>query len=396
VIAAGCLGPLVARIAASLLRPLFGAISPVGGFLASANLAAASRRFSSASTPLVLTVAMSCTLLFSTTTIDHAITEQRHAGLSADLALSSSGPGLAPSTLSAVRSTAGVESAVALTPTTLGPSLGVSGDTIPAAIIAGGAGGGLDVDITAGSLTELHGAAIALGRNRAATAHAQIGERVPVTLGDGTKTRATVVAIYKRTLAFGDALLAPELVAGHQSSPLLDTILIRAHHPRATAAALRSLASRFPGLRVRTHASVASADEADRETNRWLGPLFVAIIFAFTSIAVVNTLVMIALRRGRELALLRLTGATNRQVRSMARWEAALIVAIGLGVGLAIAATALVPLSHSLTGDLRPYIPLRQLAAILGVSTLLAVVALAVPTRRALRKRPITALAAAE
>jgi putative ABC transport system permease protein len=58
---------------------------------------------------------------------------------------------------------------------------------------------------------------------------------------------------------------------------------------------------------------------------------FVAIIFAFTSIAVVNALAMIALRRGGELALLRLTGATPRQVRSMARWEAALIVAIGLG-----------------------------------------------------------------
>jgi putative ABC transport system permease protein len=57
----------------------------------------------------------------------------------------------------------------------------------------------------------------------------------------------------------------------------------------------------------------------------------VAIIFAFTSIAVVNTLAMIALRRGGELALLRLTGATPRRVRSMARWEAALIVAIGLG-----------------------------------------------------------------
>jgi putative ABC transport system permease protein len=396
VIAAGCLGPLVARIAANVLRPLFGAISPVGGFLASANLAAASRRFSSASTPLVLTVAMSCTLLFSTTTIDHAITQQRHAGLSADLALSSSGPGLAPSTLNAVRSTPGVESAVALTPTTLGPSLGQSGDTIPAAVIAGGVGGGLDVGVTAGSLAALHGDAIALGRKRADAAHAHVGERVPVTLGDGTKTHATVVAIYTRTLAFGEALLAPQLVAGHQSNPLLDTILVRAHHARTTAVALRSLAPRFPGLHVRTHASLASADEADRETNRWLGPLFVAIIFAFTSIAVVNTLVMIALRRGRELALLRLTGATNRQVRSMARWEAALIVAIGLGVGLAIAATALIPLSHSLTGDLRPYIPLRQLGAILGVSTLLAVIALAVPTRRALRKRPITALASAE
>ena len=79
----------------------------------------------------------------------------------------------------------------------------------------------------------------------------------------------------------------------------------------------------------------------------------------------------------------------------MARWEAALIVAIGLGVGLAIAATALLPLSHALTGGLRPYVPAAQWG-ILGVSTLLAVIALAIPTRRALRKRPITALASAE
>ena len=116
------------------------------------------------------------------------------------------------------------------------------------------------------------------------------------------------------------------------------------------------------------------------------------MIFVFTSIAVVNTLVMIALRRGRELALLRLTGATRRQIRSMARWEAALIVTIGLGVGLAIAAAALLPLSQALTGELRPQVPMDRLAAILGVSTLLAALALTLPTRRALRTRPLGAM----
>ena len=105
---------------------------------------------------------------------------------------------------------------------------------------------------------------------------------------------------------------------------------------------------------------------------------------------------MIALRRGRELALLRLTGATPRQVRSMARWEGALIVAIGLGVGLLIAATALVPLSHALTGGYSPFVPGKPLLAILGGSTVLAVLALAVPTRRALRARPIAAVGVAE
>jgi putative ABC transport system permease protein len=219
---------------------------------------------------------------------------------------------------------------------------------------------------------------------------------VAVMLGDGTRAHATVVAIYTRALAFGDALLAPELAAGHQTSPLLGTILVQAQRPVAVAPRLRALAQRYPGLRVSDRASLATANDADREMNRWLGPLFVAMVFAFTSIAVLNTLTMIALQRGHELALLRLVGATPRQVRSMARWEAALIVAIGLGLGLAIAATALLPLSHALTGSLRPSAPAAALAAILGISALLALLALALPTRRTLRTRPIEAIGVGE
>jgi putative ABC transport system permease protein len=215
-------------------------------------------------------------------------------------------------------------------------------------------------------------------------------------LGDGARTHATVVAIYKRSLALGDALLAPELAAGHQTTPLLGTILVQAGDPSAVGRRLQTLASRYPGLRVGDRASLATIDDADREINRWLGPLFVVMIFIFTSVAVVNTLAMIALRRGRELALLQLTGGTRRQVRSMARWEAVLIIAIGLGMGLAIAATALLPLTDALTGTLRPHVPTGQLAAILGVSALLALVALSLPTRWALRARPIEAVGVRE
>jgi putative ABC transport system permease protein len=394
--AVGFLGPVVARLAAGVLGPPLARLSPVGGFLASANLRTATRRFSSASTPLMLTVGLSCTLLFSSTTIDHAVTQERHAGVTGELAITSSGPGLPAAALADVRAMPGVRSAVALTSTTLGPSLGVSDDVIPAQILSGGQGGGIDVAVSAGSLAALRGDSIALGRRRADAAHAGIGDRVPVMLGDGTRTRATVVAIYNRALGFGDALLAPELAAGHQTSPLLGTILVQTADPAAVARRLRALAARYPGLRVNDRASLASVTDADREINRWLGPLFVAIIFAFTSIAVVNTLAMIALQRGRELGLLRLVGGTARQVRSMARWEAGLIITIGLGLGLAIAATALLPLSHALTGSIRPHVPPDQLAAILGVSALLALLALALPTRRALRSRPVEAIGVGE
>jgi putative ABC transport system permease protein len=340
----------------------------------------------------VLTIALSCTLFFSTTTIEHATSQQRQAGLTGQLALTSAGPGLPAAALADARATPGVRSAIALTSTTLGPGPGAPDDTTPAQILTGGQGGGLDAGVIAGSLGALHGDAIALGRHRAGAAHARIGDRLAIMLGDGTPARATVVAIYTRDLAFGDALLAPELAAGHQATPLLGTILIQAGQPAAAASRLQALAQRYPGLQVSDSASLVTAADADRELNHWLGPFFVAMMFAFTSIAVINTLVMIALRRRRELALLRLTGATTGQVRSMARWEAILIITIGLGLGLAITATALLPLSHALTGGFRPYAPAGWLAAILGVSALLALVALAVPTRRALRTRPVEAI----
>jgi putative ABC transport system permease protein len=386
VVAAAFLGPIVPYVAARLLAPPLAALSPVGGFLTSANLGA-TRRFSSASTPLVLTVALNCTLLFSSTTIDHATTQQRQAGLTGQLAITSTGPGLPAAALADTRGTPGVRSAVGLTSTTLGPGLGTN-DTIPAQILTGGQGGGLDAGVIAGSLSALHGDTIALGRHRADAVHARIGERMAIMLGDGTRTRATVVAIYTRDLAFGDALVAPGLAAGHQTTPLLSMILIRAGRPAATATRLQALAQRYPGLRVSDSASLVTATDGDRELNHWLGPFFVVMIFAFTSIAVINTLIMIALRRRRELALLRLTGATTRQVRSMARWEAILIITMGLGIGLAIAATALLPLSQAFTGGFRPYAPADWLAAILGVSALLALVAMAVPTRRVLRTQP--------
>jgi putative ABC transport system permease protein len=343
----------------------------------------------------VLTVALSCTLYFSTTTIEHAITQQRHAALTGQLAITDAGPGLPPAALRDARLVPGVRSAVALTATSLGPSLGDSGDTLPVQILAGGQGGGLDAGVTAGSLGALHGDTIALGRHRADAAHARIGERVRIMLGDGTPAHATVVAIYSDDLAFGDALLSPDLVVGHQTTPMLGTILIRANHPAAVAPRLQALATRYPGLRVSGRASLASVTDGDREMNRWFGPQFVAEIFAFTSIAVITTLLMIALRRRRELALMRLVGATRRQVRSMARWEAALIITIGLGVGLAIAAAALLPLSQALNGGL-PYIPTKPFVAIVGVTALLAFLALALPTRHVLRTRPVEAIGTRE
>ena len=48
------------------------------------------------------------------------------------------------------------------------------------------------------------------------------------------------VAIYTRGLGFGDALVAPELAAGHLGNPLLQTILVRTSNPATVAPRLRN------------------------------------------------------------------------------------------------------------------------------------------------------------
>ena len=58
-------------------------------------------------------------------------------------------------------------------------------------------------------------------------------------------------------------------------------------------------------------------------------------------------------------------------------------------------AIALLPLSHAVNGGF-PSVPAGPLAAILGVSAELALLALALPTRQALRARPVEAVGVAE
>ena len=97
------------------------------------------------------------------------------------------------------------------------------------------------------------------------------------------------------------------------------------------------------------------SDEAKRRSIlAWVNRVLAGLIFVFTAIAAVNTLAMIALSRRRELALLRLVGATPRQVARMARWEAGLVVIVGIGLGAAIAGAALMPFSQALTGSSIP------------------------------------------
>ena len=201
------------------------------------------------------------------------------------------------------------------------------------------------------------------------------------------------MATYKRDLGFGDAVLPTATAAAHMTSPLLDTVLIQTApgaSPAQVQARLRPLLARYPGLTVGDRQDLAIRVDSDRAANDWLFRILAAIVFAFTAIAVVNTLMMIGLHRTRELALLRLIGGTARQVKSMARWEAGILIALGLGLGGAIALITLIPTASVISGSPIPYAPIGLVALVFGSSAAVGMARIAardsagaaVPSRR--------------
>jgi putative ABC transport system permease protein len=398
VIAVALLGPLVARFAALVPGALVARIAPVGGFLAVAATRTAPRRVASALTPIALTVAMGSTMLFTATTMDHEAARQSRDRQAAQLAVHADGLGVPDTVLAQVSRTPGVVAAVGIAPTgaVAVDELGSAFASIPAQMIDGEhAADVLDLDVEAGALDGLHGHTVALGSELARPRHIHIGDQIPLALGDGTVMRLRVVATYERSLGFGPILLPRELAAPHATDPLPQSVLVRTAPGvpvGQVAARLRALVKDYAGIEVAGRAVLTSADDANRSMRLWLSRVLVGLIFAFTAVAAINTLSMIALARGRELALLRLVGATPRQIARMARWEAGLVVVVGIGLGAAVSLAALMPFSKAVSGSPTPFAPPLQVAAIVVVTAAIGFLASHVPTRLALRAKAVDAI----
>ncbi|MFC5832405.1 ABC transporter permease [Nonomuraea insulae] len=365
-IAASVLGPLVARVAR--LVPLPG----TSGFLAARNLRATPKALASVLSPLTLMVAMTCTILFTQTTMGHAAQNQAAAGTRAAFVL----PG-APA--DQVRRVPGVE---AVTPV-LRTSIRVGLDKYAAQAITYDPRT-IDLDVVGGSMDGFGRGSVALSRTAAGHLGLGSGDPVRLTLGDGTPVALKVAAVYSRGLGFGDVTLPYELVTGHVDDPA-GTLLVSA--PTLTRDAL---AKALPGTPVLDRAQAAEVGAANPQVT------FVALglIIAFTAIAVVNTLAMATSGRSRELAVLRLAGTTRRQVLRMLRLETLCAVLAAAVIGSGAALVTLAAFGAGMTGSATPYVPPMTYALVLVAATALALLSTSLPARLALRTRPAEAVSA--
>ncbi|MEW2127042.1 FtsX-like permease family protein [Streptomyces sp. NPDC058369] len=382
--AVSLLGPFLVRAAAFLMSGVLRRTGPMST-LATANLRGNSTRMASVVTPLTLLIGMTCTVLFLQPTVGDAARAQAREGTRATWVLGARGPGVPSAATEAVRATPGVTAATEVVRTTVRVGL-------EKYAAQGVTGAGLtrtwDPDVTNGSLAAFaaNGRSAAISELAADRLGLRPGSELKLHLGDGTPATLTVAAVYRRGLGFGDLTLPHDLVARHMDNPLATTVLVAG---KASEGQLSASVEKFPGVTV---VAPATADrlQADRQQeNAEVNLLAMGLVLAFTAIAVVNTLAMSVSERFREFALLRLAGATRRQVLRMLRTEtlSVLVIATALGTGIALA--VLTAFSIGMTGSAAPGVLPLVYGTVVGVAALLALTATALPGRFALRTRPV-------
>lgn len=362
-IAVALLGPVLAALAAAMLRPLAG--SGPACRLALAGIRRLPRRTASAFTPVAMAVGMIGAVAFLNTSVGHAAAGQSARAVTASSVLA--GPGLNQRVLTAARGVPGVRAAVGIGALNVGvtdPDLEFIGGE---AVSGGSLNHVLNLD---GPLSSLRPGQVAISAMEASSAlmHVHLGARITVYLPDGTPYRATVSAIYRRSLALGDVLIPASVADGHTGAPAgYDQILVSGGSARDLAA----LAAAHPGVRLASrsvyNAQVASASGQ----NNFADNLILGVIAALAAVTMVNTLAISTLERRGRVRLLSRVGATWRQLAGAFGWQAAFVTGAGVLSGAAVCAGALIGLDRAITGSAVPYVPVASAALIvLGVAAL--------------------------
>jgi putative ABC transport system permease protein len=383
-IAATLLGPLFALPFVWLIGRPLQALSDAPGLLARSNTRANLKRVTSVATPLMLSVSLACASAACHRTVERATHEQVARSVTADHVLVSSGGGSMPALAAAARRLPGVRGVAATQSTTAVVAPGGHGNaTVVDARAADGPtlAGAIDLDVGAGSLAALRGASLAADAHLARHLGWHLGDRVRLWLGDGSPVRLRVVAVYHRSLGFGEIVVPRDAVAGHVTEPLDDDVFVSG----GSAAALDRLVRAHPGAEVLTRGQyLARVDHAAWQQSLAAYTLLGLIVF-FSAIAAVNALAVAVSERARDLELLRLIGATRRQLRRMVRFEVLIVVTFATVVGALTAAPGVVAFSIGKTGSPVPAVPVWLLAGVPLTALLLASVAIALPLRGALR-----------
>lgn len=411
-LAPALVGPLT-RLIAWLPARLPGA----GGMLVRENAAAGVRRTAAVAAPVLVTVALTGSLLGATATLNEARATESRERTTADLVVTpTGGTGFDAATLRKLRAAAGTgrgprpgpgTSTATGTPAhprthttvsaTSSTAVYVLEDGValirsearaaePAALAATAR-----LPLTAGKVSDLDDGSIIV--NEEWEKHT-VGQTVDVWLGDGTRKSLRIAAVMATGTGDNGVYVTPANAPGAHVDRV-DVALADDADRAALAGELREAGGH---VMTRDQWLRTSAPGTDRNT-RYGFALVLGIALLYTGISLANTMVMATSDRLRDLAVLRLAGATRRQVLRLVGAEALTVVAVGAVLGLLVAGLDLAGMRGAL-GLLSVHSPMEvpwpEVGAVTGACAVLAVVSSVVPAAWAMRRGALEAVGTRE
>ncbi|SED28963.1 putative ABC transport system permease protein [Streptomyces sp. 2131.1] len=393
----GCalFAPVLVRPALRLLTWLPARLPGATGLLVRENASAGLRRTAAVAAPVLVTVALAASLMGTKATIDAAKAAEAHGQVTADFVATDEHGDVPEAFVDRARRIEGVRvSASRATSvsvleegTALIRSDARAVDPSDAAAVSA-------LPVVAGRLTGLDDDSIVV--NEEWVTH-RVGERVRVWLGDGREVTLRVAAV----LATGTGDNGVYLTRRHAAGAGVDRVEIAVRagaDRRAVERELRAV-GRATGTEVLTRDAWAAAEAPGGGSTRAGLLMILAIALVYTGIALANTQVMATADRVRDFAVLRLAGATWAQVLRLAGAEALAVVAVGAGLGGAVAALNLLGVRAALGRLGVPaavVVPWEAVGLVVAVSAALAVVFAVLPASLALRTRPVELAGARE
>lgn len=248
-----------------------------------------------------------------------------------------------------------------------------------------------------GSMTQLGPRGVAVHEREAEARGLDLGDRVTLTFPETGRRTFRVEAVYGTEVPLGDYALSLESFAANVATTVDDDVVVTNAPGVSMAQARRAIdgvLTDYPTaeLMTRDQFKGSVAGEIDQMLNLVYVLLAMALVIAFFGIA--NTLALSVFERTRELGLLRAVGASRAQIRAAIRWEAVLVALLGTSLGTVIGigfSWALVQALHD-QGIREWTVPFGELSVIALLAALAAVVAAALPARRAARLDVLTAI----
>jgi putative ABC transport system permease protein len=258
-----------------------------------------------------------------------------------------------------------------------------------------------DLRVTAGRITDVTGASVAMTAKKAADAGLRVGDTVSLTFARTGPVELTVRALYDEPLpnASSDAyLVGIDTFQANVTDQFDQQLFVKAADgvsPAQSRAALDTALAAWPNADLQDQAAFKDSitSQIDMILNLIYGLLALAVVIALIGIA--NTLALSVHERRRELGLLRAVGMTRPQVRSSIRWESVMIALLGTGLGffLAIAGSWGIVKAIAKNETLSFSVPPFQLAVIVTLAAVAGVVAAVGPARRAAKLDILDAIA---